>query len=1008
MGLVVRGDKSSGSEEAEHSDSPGDFLEYPQQKDEESESESESDTDDEEENEKPPSDRRSRDRLDEMVNELKRNGPEKVIILGVDLSRDSGVKEFIDKNHEYIIRSPGRSNQNLLHLIAEGHGLPHVKKMKKLLLALVQLDANLLKGQDENGKTPIHSAILNRNRKLVKLMCDSHNNINSILRLQTLQRANCLHLAFKGKRSSHDDSLLALLIDKSEEDTLSATDEDGLTPLHIAVAHDLCDDGQLLIIRQLLDKCDKAASLKGGPDLLSPYQHHVCTCQKAERAEGRRLESLMAMPPPQRIDEVGPRRKPSMKPFGREDRKNSLPVDRTQDSLEGARNRVNHKPVQASVAAESPGKNGAIRKYDRGMGSMTLGTSSSNVVHATPSDSGRNRPTPSRTGKAKLQPTKKSVSAVGQCLKEYYLRTRDYDDAVNVLYGAQHDKQINFDLTSLEMDFSTLSEGQIKQGLQHQEFENVLQYVAIPQLRVEKDADLPRSEPGQRPTKPSSSIGSGRTDLQIIFNWLKDEKKVKKVFRVIVDDLEEPSHQDEAVESCLKDIQGVETWDWKKFDLSPDIILNAARHAKVVNLYWSGRNIALRAWSEERGLHQLEHLEKVYLHYQQGLESQDRMKEYIGEFKRTMEAYTRKDGAGNDTRITVIPYQLKTNERNGPNNKTSMFKDRYEPEKWIKTMERRQKGMERTESTYTAREPIKVAVIDDGVNTFDPRIHVGGGRSFCRRDKSQNLVHSYYVSSQGHGTAMAVCISQICPSVELYILRLDEYSSEPGNSFFTAESAEKAVRAAIEQKVDIISMSWTIEETEDNKHHVAALDKAISEAAGKSILMFCAATDGGAQTDVSYPAMASTKHIFKIGGAEPSGNPDKWLGETNERHGGGGGEPSSTVMYRPRTGSSVATARASGLAAVILHCAKGSAMRARATTATTSITTAASTTVYDELRNHDRMNEVFLRIGTTLGKYILVWDKFDQPVKDAESNNTPRDEWTAYLDDLVRRLTWRG
>ncbi|KAK6829857.1 efflux pump aflT [Apiospora arundinis] len=520
-----------------------------------------------------------------------------------------------------------------------------------------------------------------------------------------------------------------------------------------------------------------------------------------------------------------------------------------------------------------------------------------------------------------------------------------------------------------------------------------------------------------RPSPPAGSVGSGRADLQIVFNWLKDEKKVKKVFRVIVDDLQEPSHQDEAIEACLRDIEGVGTWDWKKIDLSPDIIQNAARHAKIVHLYWSGRNIALRAWSEDRGLRQLEHLQEIHLHYQQGLESQVRMKQYISEFKHTMESYTRKDTAGKETRITVIPCQLKSNDRSGPSNRASMFKDRYEPEKWIKTMERFAEFLqtaeraERTDPKYTAREPIKVAVIDDGVNTFDPRIHVGGGRSFCRRNKSQNLVHSYYVSSQGHGTAMALCISQICPNVQLYILRLDEYSSEPGKSFFTAESAEKAVRAAIEQKVDIISMSWTIEETDDNKQHVAALDKAISEAARQNILMFCAATDGGAQTDFSYPAMASTKHIFKIGGAEPSGNPHKWLGETNvdfilpgtyqEQHGGGSGgieqsNNNSVMAYRPRTGSSVATARASGLAAVILHCARGSAVRAGTGTA------------YKDLRNHDRMNEVFSQIGTTAGKYIQVWEKFDRPVKEAEGTNTPRDEWTIHVDDLVRRLTWRG
>lgn len=136
--------------------------------------------------------------------------------------------------------------------------------------------------------------------------------------------------------------------------------------------------------------------------------------------------------------------------------------------------------------------------------------------------------------------------------------------------------------------------------------------------KVEEDAVPTKRGPGQRPAKPpAGSVGSGRADLQIVFNWLKDEKKVKKVFRVIVDDLQEPSHQDEAIEACLRDIEGVGTWDWKKIDLSPDIIQNAARHAKIVHLYWSGRNIALRAWSEDRGLRQLEHLQEIHLHYQQ-------------------------------------------------------------------------------------------------------------------------------------------------------------------------------------------------------------------------------------------------------------------------------------------------------------------------------------------------------------------------------------------------------
>lgn len=57
--------------------------------------------------------------------------------------------------------------------------------------------------------------------------------------------------------------------------------------------------------------------------------------------------------------------------------------------------------------------------------------------------------------------------------------------------------------------------------------------------------------------------------------------------------------------------------------------------------------------------------------------------------------------------------------------------------------------------------------------------------------------------------------------------------------------AIQAVRTAIEKKVDIICMAWTIEQTDSNRDDIKALSSAISDAAAENILMFCAATDQG-------------------------------------------------------------------------------------------------------------------------------------------------------------------
>jgi subtilisin family serine protease len=90
-------------------------------------------------------------------------------------------------------------------------------------------------------------------------------------------------------------------------------------------------------------------------------------------------------------------------------------------------------------------------------------------------------------------------------------------------------------------------------------------------------------------------------------------------------------------------------------------------------------------------------------------------------------------------------------------------------------------------------EPITVALIDDGIDIKDISLQsrIVGGRSFCHRSMEQNLNHPYYVSSGGHGTAMAGLICRVCPGVRLYVLKLDEYVIDAGKRQITAESAAK-------------------------------------------------------------------------------------------------------------------------------------------------------------------------------------------------------------------------
>jgi len=216
------------------------------------------------------------------------------------------------------------------------------------------------------------------------------------------------------------------------------------------------------------------------------------------------------------------------------------------------------------------------------------------------------------------------------------------------------------------------------------------------------------------------------------------------------------------------------------------------------------------------------------------------------------------------------------------------------------------------------RRPIKVAVIDDGIDLFtnDEQFTatLKGGRSFCTGPKRP----PFFFSSTGHGTLMSDLVQRICPKVHLYVARLDELLGD-NKVQPTAESAAKAIKWAIDQDVDIISMSWTINRDE---HLIRPY---IQEADRKNILMFGSASDQGLNTASKvYPA--EYEQVCCIGAAKSTGRADsaaelqaKYVfpgGEWSDMKASRGGDGTPDYAW----GSSFSTALASGLAALILDC----------------------------------------------------------------------------------------
>lgn len=252
-----------------------------------------------------------------------------------------------------------------------------------------------------------------------------------------------------------------------------------------------------------------------------------------------------------------------------------------------------------------------------------------------------------------------------------------------------------------------------------------------------------------------------------------------------------------------------------------------------------------------------------------------------------------------------------------------------------------------------AKHEVTVALIDDGVDG-ELNYRTYGGQSVYKQ-RGTNMSYPYYQSGSGHGTQMAKLITRVCPVAKLFVVRLKDQESpmHPGSRRIDAHSAaavcwtchipqtpflcrllgasadsivSKAIRAAVKRKVQIISMSWTLEPPVDEQAR-AALDEAIASADKANILMFCSASDQGAVQTETYPSKA-TKKIFTIGAANSTGHINPRVGNQWKVDYIFPGDRIDLGRLYPDTlpdevtGSSAATALASGFAALIYHCAR--------------------------------------------------------------------------------------
>ena len=116
-------------------------------------------------------------------------------------------------------------------------------------------------------------------------------------------------------------------------------------------------------------------------------------------------------------------------------------------------------------------------------------------------------------------------------------------------------------------------------------------------------------------------------------------------------------------------------------------------------------------------------------------------------------------------------------------------------------------------------------------------------------------------------------------------------------------------------------MSWSIEAAADeNREELENLKQALAKAAEKNIILFCATSDkGNATPDNLYPGCVPM--IISIGAATSTGEVSAIVRSRNVQFIFPGEAVEIDGKKNTADGSSIATALAAGMAAMLLHCA---------------------------------------------------------------------------------------
>lgn len=373
-----------------------------------------------------------------------------------DLTNSSQLKAFKAGDGNLLASNTGDLRQpTALHIMAamDKKELPKLdSKMEPLIKHLVEHENDVLGSLDRSGHTPLFLAIEAKKEKMVQWMCDAHPNISAILAITSndKDKMNCLHIGID-KRVK----FLDFLIEKADPETLAAKDGDGNTPLHLAVEYKKIRREQLDVIQKIIAKSDIVVQHNENGDFndngLSPYLHYK---ENARKAQAREKEKEKKKLKEEKEREKGNTR---VRPDGVEIEISAQPRDSAPRSQEpGGPGGPANPSGQVTDPSSRPDKRPTVQTDSRNK----YGGRAQPVMNVSSPATGTAPPLVNRDDLKKLAlhvpdlAVKQAADArsvtdsghkskvdetvlkdVERLLKLHYLRSRSYNEAMEILYG---------------------------------------------------------------------------------------------------------------------------------------------------------------------------------------------------------------------------------------------------------------------------------------------------------------------------------------------------------------------------------------------------------------------------------------------------------------------------------------------------------------------------------------------------------------------------------------------